>query len=110
MEPGSAGTSHVDLVLSNADLAALDREGIQVELLRDAKGRTVAERAASQKKGGYKVFNDYDSKGGIAEQMRRIGQAVPEADQARDDRTLRPGPQDPGDAADPRVLPPEGDR
>ena len=74
---GSGDAQSVDLVLSEADRAALARDGIEAELMRDARGRTVAERADSQAKGGYKVFDDYDGKGGIVDQLTRIAKRYP---------------------------------
>jgi murein tripeptide amidase MpaA len=62
----------VDLVLTAADRATLSRKGIDTTLLRDRQGRTVAQRAAAQARQGFDVYRDYDSSGGIRDELYRF--------------------------------------
>ena len=62
----------VDLVLTAAERDELSSRGIELTLMRDARGRTASERAAQQAANGFKVFDDYDGKGGIAAQLKKI--------------------------------------
>lgn len=68
---------NVDLVLTGSERRTLAEKGIQTQLLRDSRGRTVSERAAEQAKGGYRVFNDYDGSDGIAAELRDIARRHP---------------------------------
>jgi hypothetical protein len=60
----------VDLVLSNAQRDLLSSKGIELELMRDAQGRTVQERAAAQAAGGFEVYRDWDGGDGLARYIR----------------------------------------
>jgi Zinc carboxypeptidase/Immune inhibitor A peptidase M6 len=60
-----AGGVAVDLVLTEAERAGLARRGIEVELFRDARGRTASELADSQAAGGFTVWRDYDGGDGL---------------------------------------------
>ncbi|HSI81751.1 MAG TPA: M14 family metallopeptidase [Solirubrobacterales bacterium] len=60
----------VDLVLTPRQSAELRRKGFDLELIRDRRGRTVVQRAAAQAQGGFDVWRDYDSAGGIEAEIR----------------------------------------
>ena len=67
----------VDLVLSEAEREALAREGIETEIVTDPQGRTSSERSTAQARAGFKVFDDYDGKDGIARKLKRLVQRNP---------------------------------
>ena len=67
-EPTLDGVA-VDLVLSQSERSALARQGIEVELFRDANGRTARQLAARQAAGGYNVWRDYDGPDGLREYL-----------------------------------------
>jgi hypothetical protein len=60
----------VDLVLSRAQADLLSSKGIDLELMRDAQGRTVQQRAAAQAAGGFEVYRDWDGADGLARYIR----------------------------------------
>jgi hypothetical protein len=62
----------VDLVLTADQAKPLRAHGVKATLLRDAQGRTVKQRAAAQAQGGYVVWSDYDSKGGLRDQLYKL--------------------------------------
>jgi hypothetical protein len=62
----------VDLVLSRAEGDLLSSKGVELELKRDAQGRTVQQRAAAQAAGGFQVYRDYDGPDGLAKFMRQF--------------------------------------
>jgi Zinc carboxypeptidase/Immune inhibitor A peptidase M6 len=62
----------VDLVLSDTQRALLSSKGIELELMRDAQGRTVQERAAAQAAGGFEVYREYDGPDGLEKFIRRF--------------------------------------
>ncbi len=77
-KPTRSGAT-VDLVLTEAERARLAAEGVELELVRDAKGRTVSERAAAQSAGGFKVYNDYDDPDdGIRAQLYDLEEQYPD--------------------------------
>ena len=76
-EPAGDAT-RVDLVLSAGERAELEREGLEVELVRDPQGRTASQRAAAQAAGGFDVWRDYDGPDGIARELRRVVRNHPE--------------------------------
>jgi len=71
VEQTAAGAA-VDLVLTPSQRDELRGEGLGLRLLRDGRGRTVAQRAAAQAQGGFEVWRDYDSAGGIEDEIRRV--------------------------------------
>jgi Zinc carboxypeptidase len=65
--------AQVDLVLTDAERSALaSREGIRTSPLVGPDGLTATQRAAKQARGGFEVYRDYDSKGGIEDELRRF--------------------------------------
>jgi hypothetical protein len=62
----------VDLVLSRAQRDLLTSKGIDLELMRDAQGRTVQQRAAAQAAGGFEVYRDYDGPDGLERFIRKF--------------------------------------
>ena len=60
----------VDLVLSRSQADLLSNKGIELELKRDAQGRTVQQRAAAQAAGGFEVYRDWDGGDGLARYIR----------------------------------------
>ncbi len=79
----SAGGVTVALVLTPAEQRRIEEEGIDLEVVRDAQGRTQDQRAAAQADQGFNVWRDYDGKGGIAAQLRRIARKHPDIAQLR---------------------------
>jgi len=65
----TASGAIAELVLTDSQRAELAHQGIEVELLRDARGRTSTQLAAKQAQGGYEVYRDYDSQGGIRDEL-----------------------------------------
>jgi hypothetical protein len=59
----------VDLVLTRGERANLERARIDVRLMRDRQGRTVAQRAKAQAQGGFTVYRDYDGPDGIRAEL-----------------------------------------
>jgi hypothetical protein len=68
----------VALVLTEAEQRRLESEGVNLEVVRDSQGRTQDERVAAQAVGGFNVWRDYDSPGGIADQLRDIAKDHPD--------------------------------
>jgi hypothetical protein len=62
----------VDLVLSRSQADLLGDKGINLELMRDAQGRTVQQRAAAQAAGGFEVWRDYDGPDGLEKFIRKF--------------------------------------
>jgi hypothetical protein len=62
----------VDLVLSARERADLSGRDLSVRLLRDRQGRTVAQRARAQARGGFTVYRDYDGPDGIRAELYRF--------------------------------------
>ncbi len=63
----------IDLVLSDSERATLAaREGVRTSPLVGAGGLTPGERAAKQARGGFEVYRDWDSQGGIEDELRRF--------------------------------------
>jgi hypothetical protein len=72
VEPAGDRAS-LDLVLSDSERAQLAaREGVETAPLIGAGGLTPAERAAKQARGGFEVYRDWDSQGGIEDELRRF--------------------------------------
>jgi murein tripeptide amidase MpaA len=63
------GKVQLSLVLSGRERAQLRREGVTTNAVRDAKGRTSAQRAAAQATAGYTVWRSYDQPGGIRDEL-----------------------------------------
>jgi Zinc carboxypeptidase len=70
----AAGGVQVDLVLTAAEVAKLDAQGVAVHPRRDAQGHTQAQRAAKQAADGFNVWRSYDAKGGIRDELYSIAQ------------------------------------
>ena len=68
-QPTADGVA-VDLVLSPSERDLLTSKGIDLELMRDAQGRTVQQRAAAQAAGGFEVYRDWDGGDGLARYIR----------------------------------------
>jgi hypothetical protein len=66
------GTVTITLVLSPQERAQLRKDGVRVEAVRDAKGRTSRQRAEAQAAAGFNVWRSYDEPGGIRDQMYAI--------------------------------------
>jgi hypothetical protein len=64
--------ARVALVLSPGERRAVAERGIDLEVWRDARGRTQAQAAAAQARGGYKVYRPYDGPNGIAAELRKL--------------------------------------
>ena len=62
----------VDLVLSARERASLSGRDVRVRVLRDRQGRTVAQRAKAQARGGFTVYHDYDGPDGIRAELYRF--------------------------------------
>ncbi|MGH2953295.1 MAG: M14 family zinc carboxypeptidase [Solirubrobacterales bacterium] len=62
----------VDLVLSARQRNELRKQGLEVAKLRDRNGRTVTQRAARQARNGFNVYRDFDSEGGIRDELYRF--------------------------------------
>jgi hypothetical protein len=75
--PGPGGV-HVDLVLTEADVAKLTAQGINVKPRLDKQGRTQKERASAQAAGGYTVWRSYDEKDGIRDELYAIARRNPQ--------------------------------
>lgn len=71
------GGVEVDLVLSNADAARLQGQGLQLGLKRNRDGKTATQLAAEQAASGYNVWRSYDEPGGIRDELYQIAQANP---------------------------------
>ena len=78
-----ADTTTAELVLTDAQRARLRRDGIATELLRDAQGLTATQRAAKQARGGYEVYRDYDSEGGIRDELYAFAERYPDIAELR---------------------------
>ena len=68
----AAGGVRVDLVLTQAEVAKLGAQGVDVQPRRDAQGHTQAQRAAAQAAGGFNVWRSYDAPGGIRDELYSI--------------------------------------
>ena len=74
----AAGGVQVDLVLTEAEVAKLGAQGVDVQPRRDAQGRTQAQRAAAQAAGGFNVWRSYDAPGGIRDELYSIARRNPQ--------------------------------
>src|SRR5919197_3013662 len=72
----AAGTQ-VDLVLSARDRDRLLSQGVDLALMRNAKGQTVRRQAALQAAGGYSVYRSYDQPGGIRDELYSLAARYP---------------------------------
>ena len=73
----TARGAKVGVVLSARERDRLRREGIDLEVWRDARGRTQSELAAAQAQNGFKVWRDYDGRDGLARWIRRFASRHP---------------------------------
>ena len=71
------GGMRVSLVLTPAQVAGLQAQGIKTSLIRNKAGRTARQEAAAQKSTGYNVWRDYDGPDGYAAEIQRIAKANP---------------------------------
>ena len=60
------------LVLAPSEQRRLESQGVALEVVRDSQGRTQDQRAARQEAGGFNVWRDYDGRGGIEAQIRKL--------------------------------------
>jgi hypothetical protein len=72
------GGIRVDLVLSSAQRARLEAQGVRLKVWRNSQGLTVAQVDAQQRERGYKVWRSFDEPGGIREELYRIAQNHPD--------------------------------
>ncbi len=72
----AAGTQ-IDLVLSARERDRLASQGVQLGLVRNAKGQTVREQAALQAAAGYSVYRSYDQPSGIRDELYTIAAKNP---------------------------------
>jgi hypothetical protein len=70
-------------VLTPSERARLQEQGVDVEVVRDAQGRTQSQRAARQAAGGFNVWKDYDGPDGLAAEIRKAAAAHPKIAQLR---------------------------
>ena len=71
------GGVEVDLVLSGAEVARLQGQGLQLGLKKNRDGKTATQLAAEQAASGYTVWRSYDEPGGIRDELYQIAQANP---------------------------------
>jgi hypothetical protein len=69
-----AGGVEVDLVLTAGERKRLARQGIELELLRNARGQTVRQQAEAQSAYGFDVWRSFDEPGGIRDELYQIAQ------------------------------------
>ena len=55
----------ISMVLTKAQVRELQRQGVTVSLIRNAKGQTARQAAAAQMSSGFNVWRDYDGPDGI---------------------------------------------
>jgi len=67
----------VALVLTTAERNQLRKQGVDLELFRDRKGRTQTELAALQEAEGFDVYRSWDEPGGIRDELFRIARRNP---------------------------------
>jgi hypothetical protein len=68
----------LDLVLTPGQVGTLQRQGIQVRLLRNSKGQTARQAAASQLSSGFDVWRDYDGPDGLRAYLYDIAHDNPQ--------------------------------
>ena len=66
------GGVELGLVLSSQERKELRDDGVDLKVWRDRQGRTQSERFSLQADEGFEVWDDYDSDGGIEDQIRDI--------------------------------------
>jgi hypothetical protein len=71
------GGVEVDLVLSGAEAARLQGQGLKLGLKKNRDGLTATQLAAQQAAAGYTVWRSYDEPGGIRDELYQIAQANP---------------------------------
>src|SRR4029453_5272729 len=74
----ASGRTRLDLVLTRRQASALRTKSIAVRLLRNAKGQSARQAAKTQATGGYLVWRDYDSKGGISDFLHKMAADNPD--------------------------------
>jgi hypothetical protein len=67
-----------DAVLTSAEHSKLAASGVDVELLRNAKGQTVTQQAARQAAGGFNVWRSWDEPGGIRDELYAVARRNPQ--------------------------------
>jgi len=67
----------VALVLTNTERNQLRKQGVDLKLFRDQKGRTQTELAALQEAEGFTVYRSWDEPGGIRDELFRIARNNP---------------------------------
>ena len=73
----AAGGVEVDLVLTAGERRRLARQGIELELLRNARGQTVRQQAEAQSAFGFDVWRSFDEPGGIRDELYQIARRNP---------------------------------
>jgi hypothetical protein len=74
----TAAGAEVALVLTRAERNRLRGQGVQLELYRDAQGRTQRQRAEAQAAAGFTVWRSYDERGGIRDQLYDLARRNPQ--------------------------------
>jgi len=67
-----------DAVLTPAEHSKLAASGVDVKLLRNAKGQTVTQQAAKQAAGGFNVWRSWDEPGGIRDELYALARRNPQ--------------------------------
>ena len=86
----------VEVVLPRRQAAKMKALGLKLEE-KKVGGTSVSKRLNNKAASGYTVFRSYSEDGGIRDELKAAGPAVPQADQARIDREDRARQEDPRD-------------
>ena len=73
----TAGGFVVEVVLSPSDRNRLGRDGIELEIVRNADGLSASEAAAQQRRRGYRVWRPWDGPSGLEQQIRSVADEHP---------------------------------
>jgi Zinc carboxypeptidase/Immune inhibitor A-like, MAM domain len=65
-------------VLTPDQRAKVAASGVEVKLMRNRKGLTVAQQAARQAAGGFSVYRSWDEPGGIRDELYRVARRNPQ--------------------------------
>ena len=67
----------VEVVLSPSERNRLSRDGIELEIVRNADGLSASEAAAQQRRSGYRVWRPWDGPAGLEQQIRSVADEHP---------------------------------